>query len=105
MLERGDTRLIVNISDIRQHNSDLSQGLLRRPMEFFMPLQTAVQELALSRPGRSNRKIPKNSEFSVGLTGQSIQPRQQTNFLSLAWLLIHNFLHSLSCFFPRRFRW
>lgn len=42
MMDKGLTRLVVSISDIREYRPELSQGLLRQPMEYYMPFVAAL---------------------------------------------------------------
>ncbi|KAF5384042.1 hypothetical protein D9757_006986 [Collybiopsis confluens] len=66
MLRKEQTRLIVNIDDLRDYNREFADGLLKKPIEYFkafeIGLQNAVKAVA-------NEKFTLKKSYKIGLSG------------------------------------
>lgn len=69
MLETGNSRLVVNLDDLRKFNREVTDRFLLRPMEYFAPWQAALRDfvkaLNVDRPIKTNL----DDEFRVGIEG------------------------------------
>lgn len=45
LIRRGETRLFVNINDLRIFNEPMSQGLLMAPLEFMPCFEIALKRI------------------------------------------------------------
>lgn len=90
MLRRGDTRLIVNINDVRNFHSEYCYGLLTQPMDYLYSFDDALREMVnLMIHGEPDLPWEDLNKvfFHVGLDGafgdHHINPRTlSTNLLS-----------------------
>lgn len=72
-LKARSNRLMINIDDLREANADVAANLLRAPLEWLAPLQTALTEVTETILAREFENLNVNSgeKFSlrVGLEG------------------------------------
>lgn len=69
LLRLDETRLIVNIDDLRDYNREYADGLLKYPIEYLPAFDAALNEvikLVVSDPEKHNLDA---KEYKVGLSG------------------------------------
>lgn len=82
MLQNEETRLIINVDDLRKFDADLARRVLETPMQYLAPFQSALKEYVLSsnheQMGDGVAKV--NQNYTIGLDGnfggQKVSPRQ-----------------------------
>jgi DNA replication licensing factor MCM3 len=77
-------RFLLNINEVRAHDADLAAKIVKRPREYLIGLQEAVQEEA-ERLEPSFEKVLKATEMQVGFDGSlgrnSVSPRELNSML------------------------
>lgn len=68
LVRTDQTRLIVNLDDLRDQKRDLANGLLRRPQEFIPALEEAIEEV-LSVIVNDTEKQQIARGYKVGFSG------------------------------------
>lgn len=68
ILRTEQTRLIVNIDDLRDYNREFSEGLLKNPVEYLPALDDALLNV-LSRASDKDKHDLEGKSFRVGLSG------------------------------------
>ena len=82
----GQTRLIINLDDLRRFDGELARRVLAQPMQFIAPFQAALKEYVLSAnsdiigSGISDGLSKANTHYTIGIDGnfggQRVSPRQ-----------------------------
>ena len=83
MLKHQETRLIINLNELRQFEVGLAVGLLREPVEYIPPLEAALDELV------KEVRIPDGSEapaYRAGFEGAFGELQTTPRLLSSRWL-------------------
>jgi DNA replication licensing factor MCM3 len=68
MLRNEETRLIVNLDDLRSYNRDFATGLLRQPNDFFPAFNEALSGYVEHVRDQEKHHIA-GKEFKIGLSG------------------------------------
>ena len=68
MLREEQTRLIVNIDDLRSYNRELTDGLLKQPMDHIMAFDAALLRIAKSVVDTEKHDLA-DMGYKVGLSG------------------------------------
>lgn len=68
MLRTEQTRLIVNIDDLRDYNREFSEGLLKNPVEFLPAFDDALL-IAISRASDKDKHELEGKSYRIGLSG------------------------------------
>ncbi len=68
MLRQDETRLLVNIDDLRDYKRDFADGLLKNPTEFLPAIDEALATVA-SRVHDKDKYDLSSKSFRVGFTG------------------------------------
>ncbi|KIK71425.1 hypothetical protein GYMLUDRAFT_235744 [Collybiopsis luxurians FD-317 M1] len=66
MIRKDQTRLIVNIDDLRDYNREYADGLLKKPIEYFKAFEIGLQNAVKMVAG--DKHVPKKS-YKIGLSG------------------------------------
>ncbi|KAL9115243.1 MAG: hypothetical protein Q9227_001037 [Pyrenula ochraceoflavens] len=69
MLNRGLRRLLVSIDDIRNHNRELADNLLRAPFEYSDAFDTALKNVIQTLPNRSAKELADDTMYYCAYTG------------------------------------
>ncbi|KAL1748438.1 MCM2/3/5 family-domain-containing protein [Schizophyllum fasciatum] len=69
MLRQGQNRLIVNIDDLRSHNREYADGLLKNPTEYLPAFDAALLEVVKRASASGDSKVDESQTFHVGFSG------------------------------------
>lgn len=69
MLRNDQTRLIVNIDDLRDYNREYADGLLKRPVEFLPAFEDALKNVIQQALGDEGKLETSEKTFKIGLSG------------------------------------
>ncbi|KAM6498007.1 MCM2/3/5 family domain containing protein [Amanita muscaria] len=69
LLQSKQTRLIVNIDDLRDHDRDLTDGLLRQPIEYLSAFEDALNRLIKAAQGEFENRDTAIKTHKIGLSG------------------------------------
>lgn len=69
MLNRGFRRLTVSIDEIRNHNRELSDGLLNTPFDFSLAFDTALQNVIKTLPNRPRHELDEGVMYYCAFVG------------------------------------
>jgi DNA replication licensing factor MCM3 len=68
MLRAGQTRLIVNIDDLRDYNRDFANGLLKQPAEYLPAFEAALFKVIERQPESAKYDI-ESKNYRIGFSG------------------------------------
>jgi DNA replication licensing factor MCM3 len=68
MLRAGQTRLIVNIDDLRDYNREFANGLLKEPTDFLPAFEEALLQV-IKRVYEDDKHEIQNKGYRVGFSG------------------------------------
>ncbi|KAJ3784282.1 MCM2/3/5 family-domain-containing protein [Lentinula aff. detonsa] len=66
MIRKNQTRLIVNIDDLRDYNREYADGLLKKPIEYFPAFETGLKNAVRLVAGE---KYTLKKSYKIGLNG------------------------------------
>ncbi|KAL8638096.1 MAG: hypothetical protein Q9228_004713 [Teloschistes exilis] len=69
MLNRGMRRLTVNLDEIRSHNRELADGLLRTPFDFSQAFDQALKNVVIAIPNRPSIESADNAMYYCAFVG------------------------------------
>ena len=69
LLQAKRTRLIVNIDDLRDHDRELSDGLLKQPIEHLSAFEDGLNRLINAAQGNFEQRDIDIKTYRVGLSG------------------------------------
>lgn len=68
MLRQDHTRLIVNVDDLRSYDRELSDGLLKQPMEYLPAFDVALETIAKTVVDSDKHDLAERG-YKIGLSG------------------------------------
>ncbi|KAF8632620.1 hypothetical protein AX15_001822 [Amanita polypyramis BW_CC] len=101
LLRTKQTRLIVNIDDLRDHDRELADGLLKRPIEYLSAFEDAVNRLTSAAQGNFENRDTAIKTYRVGLSGsfgdhhvspRTLQAMQLNKMISLEGIITRSSL-------------
>ena len=68
LISSGETRLLMNLDDLRSWNNELARNFMNRPAEYLPAFEEALREV-ITNIDPSFAKEGATSEFKIGVTG------------------------------------
>ncbi|KAL9595489.1 MAG: hypothetical protein Q9219_006418 [cf. Caloplaca sp. 3 TL-2023] len=69
MLNRSMRRLMVNLDEIRSHNRELADGLLKTPFEFSQAFDQALKNVVVALPNRPQKESSPDTMYYCAFIG------------------------------------
>ncbi|KAL8688263.1 MAG: hypothetical protein Q9218_005783 [Villophora microphyllina] len=69
MLNRGMRRLTVNLDEIRSHNREVADGLLRTPFDFTQAFDQALKNVVIAIPNRPSIESAEDAMYYCAFVG------------------------------------
>lgn len=79
MLQRRQRRLVVSIDDVRNHEAELAEGLLKSPFDFAMAFDAALKEIVATIPSATKEQTGEDTQYYCAFAGSfgqyAVNPR------------------------------
>jgi DNA replication licensing factor MCM3 len=69
MLQKYQRRLVVSIDDVRAHNAELAEDLLRQPFDFALAFDRALHEVVSSLPNTTAKQTSEDTMYYCAFSG------------------------------------
>lgn len=102
-LKKGVNRIVINLNELRDFDSDLVKRLIEKPIKLIPPLESSLLDLATQKMPKAAKSI---RSFRVGFKGSLgdnfVVPREMNSLLLTRLVCLEGIVTKLSLLRPKR---